>query len=126
MPDLAVRLGHVLHQPVDRVVGVGRVIDAARVERPAQRAGHHVVALRSVLAAHVLEHADVAVGDEHLVALRQRRQHVRRLRCARRVRRVVGRARQQDRRVRRALSESTMTVYSFTPSRIGIITSRLT
>ena len=75
--------GHVLHEPVDGVVGVGRVIDLAGVERPSQRPRHHVVPFRSVLAAHVLEHADVAVGDEHLVALRQRRQHATRIRSAR-------------------------------------------
>lgn len=104
--DLAVGLGDVLHQPVDRVVGVGRVIDRRRVQRTAQRPIHHVVAFRSVLPADVLHDADVAALDDHfhrvVVSLKHRRQ-VR----ARRVRgepgRVVGRAGQQNRRPPRAL-----------------------
>ena len=101
--DAAVRLGHVLHQPLDRVVGVGGVIGRRRVQRPAQRAREHVVALRAVLAAHVLEHADVAVGDEHLVALRQRRQHVRRGVAGGATAGVVGRPRHDHRRAAGAL-----------------------
>ena len=40
-PDLAVRFRHVLHQPVDRVIGVGAFVDAGVVERPGDRAVHH-------------------------------------------------------------------------------------
>ena len=58
--DSAVGLRHVLDQPVDGVPGVGRVVDGARVQRPAQGAVHHVFALRAVLAADVLKDADVA------------------------------------------------------------------
>ena len=65
-PDLPVALRNVLHEPVDRVVGVGRVIDRRRVLRPAQRTVHHVVAFRAVLAADVLDHADVAALDDHV------------------------------------------------------------
>ncbi len=101
--DAAVRLGHVLHEPLDRVVGVGRVIGRRRVERPAQRPREHVVAFRAVLAAHVLEDADVAVGDEHLVALRQRRQQVRRGVARGAPAGVVGRARHDHRRAAGAL-----------------------
>ena len=93
---LAVALGHVLHEPVDRVVRVGRMIDGARVQRSLERPGHHVVAFRPILAAHVLEHADVAVHHEDLVALRQRPEHPRRWRPLRSPRCVVGRTRQDQ------------------------------
>ena len=99
--DAAVALRHVLHQPVDGVVGVGRVIDRRRVLRPAQRAVHHVVALGAVLPAHVLDHADVAALDDHVggvVVAAQDRPEVGALGVARERARVVGRARQQDRR----------------------------
>ncbi len=43
--DASVGLGHVLDQPVDGVPGVGGVIDLGRIQRPAQRTGHHVIAL---------------------------------------------------------------------------------
>ncbi len=66
MPTLPLRLRDVLHQPVDGVAGVGGVIDRRRVLRPAQRAVHHVVALGAVLAAHVLDDADVAALDDHV------------------------------------------------------------
>ena len=93
-----VRLGDVLHEPVDGVVGVGRMVDVRGIQRTLERPGHDVVALGAVLAADVLEDADVAVGDEDLIALRQRCQHTRRARprCARRG--VVRRARQEHRR----------------------------
>ena len=64
--DLAVALRDVLHQPVDRVVGVGGVIDRRRVLRAAQRPVHHVVALGAVLAANVLDHANVSAFDDHV------------------------------------------------------------
>ncbi len=51
------------------------MIDGARVQRALERPGHHVVAFGSVLSAHVLEDADVAVHHEDLVALRQRPKH---------------------------------------------------
>ncbi len=65
-PDLAVGLRQVglVHQPVDRVIGVGRVIDLGRVERPDRRAGDDVGAFRPIFAADVLEHPDVAILDE--------------------------------------------------------------
>ena len=76
--DAPVGLRYVLHEPVDRVVGVGRMIDGAVVQRPSQRPRHHVLAFRPVLAAHVLIHADVAIGHKQLIEQRQRRFHVRR------------------------------------------------
>jgi hypothetical protein len=63
-PDLPVALRDVLHQPVDGVPGIGRVVDRRRIQRAAQRAIHHVIALRVVLAAHVLDDADVAAFDD--------------------------------------------------------------
>lgn len=101
--DPAVGFGHVLDQPIDGVPGVGGVIDLARVQRPAQRTGHHVIALRAVLAAHVLEHADVAGLGEHLVALRQDVDHARRIQALGPAGGVVRRAREQHRRALRAL-----------------------
>ena len=62
--DLAVGLRHVLHEPVDGVVGVGGMVDRGRVQRAAQGAVHDVVALGAVLAADVLDDADVAAFDD--------------------------------------------------------------
>src|SRR5262249_62288326 len=75
--DVAVRFRDVLHQPVDGVVGVGRVIDRRTVERAAQLPRHDVVAFRAVLAADVLVNADVAGGYEHLVRRAELAQQVR-------------------------------------------------
>ena len=58
--DFAVGFGHVFHQPVDGVIGVGGVIHRSRILRPVQGPVHHIVALRAVLAANVLNGADVA------------------------------------------------------------------
>ncbi len=65
--DLAVGLGHILHQPVDGVVGVGALVDPAVVERPGDRPVHHERAFRIVEAADVLLDDDVTVVDELLV-----------------------------------------------------------
>ena len=98
--------GHVLHEPVDRVVGVGRVIDGRRILRPAQRAVHHVVALRPVLAAHVLHRTDVAALDDDVggvVVALQDRPEMRAVRVARERGGAVRRAREEDGRPRCAL-----------------------
>ena len=58
--DAAVGLRHMLHQPVDGVESVGRMVDRRGVERSAQRPVHHIIALRLVLAADVLEGDDIA------------------------------------------------------------------
>ncbi len=58
--DLAVALRNIFHQPFDGVVGVGGMIDRCGIQRAAQRARHHIVALGAVLAADVLDNADVA------------------------------------------------------------------
>jgi hypothetical protein len=111
--DPAVGLGDVLHQPVDRVVGVGGVIDRGRVLRAAQRPVDDVVALGAVLAADVLDHADVAAVDDHVgdvVVALQRRAEVRAgplrghavgvvRRAGQEHRRALGAARHQDHRV---------------------------
>ena len=101
--DAAVGFRDVLHQPVDGVVGVGRMVDLGVVERSHQRPRDHVVALRAVFPTDILEHADVAALHEHLVALRQDVEHVRRSHAAGAPVGIVGRARQQDRRVVRTL-----------------------
>ena len=64
--DLAVGLGNVVNQPVDGVVGVGRFVDRRGILRPANGPVHHVVAFGAVLAADVLDHADVAAVDDHV------------------------------------------------------------
>ena len=128
MPTLPLRLRDVLHQPVDRVVGVGGVIDRRRIQRPVQRAVHHVVPLGAVFAAHVLHDADVAALDDDVggvvVSLEDRAQ-VRAVGVGRQLGGVVGRARQQDRGALAPFG-TRMTVCSFTPSRMGIMTSRRT
>ncbi len=100
--DTAVRLLHVLHQPVDGVVGVGRVVDLGGIERPGQRPVHDIFAFRTVLAAHVLDDADIAGRDDDVGGVVIAFQH--RFQMRRRVVRtqagsVIGRARQQHRRV---------------------------
>ena len=98
-PDLAVRFRDVLHQPVDGVVCIGRLVDAGVVQRACQRPVHDVRALGAMQAANVLIHADVAVFDELGVHHFQdvddplARDAMGRLMC------VIRRARQQDRAV---------------------------
>src|SRR5689334_5091911 len=64
--DASVSLGNVLHQPVNRVVRVGGMVHVGRVLRPVQRTIHHVVAFGTVLAANVLDHANVSAFDNHV------------------------------------------------------------
>ena len=101
--DLAVRFRRVLHQPVDGVVGIRGFIDARVVQRPDDRTVQHPLALGTMQPADVLVDADVVVFDELGV------HHFEDVDAAlaggamRGAMRVVRRARQQDRRVRRAL-----------------------
>ena len=128
MPTFPLLSGRVLHQPVDGVLGVGGVIDRRRVLRPVQRPVHHVVALGAVLAADVLDDADVAALDDHLggvVVAAQDGAEVGALGMGRELVGAVGRAGQEDGRAAGA-SGTRMTVCSLTPSRIGIIASRRT
>ena len=125
--DLAIALGNIFHQPVDGVVGVGGVIDRRGIQRAVQRTVHDVVALGAILAAHVLHHADVAAFDDDfgsVVIAVQDRAKMGTFGMADLCRGIVRGAREQDWRALRALG-TTITVCSFTPSRIGIITSRL-
>ncbi len=64
--DASIRLRNVFHQPIDGVVGVSGVVHLRRVLRTLQRAVHHVVAFGAVLAANVLDHANVAAFDDHV------------------------------------------------------------
>ena len=135
MPTLPLALRDVLHQPVDGVVGVGRVIDRRRIQRPVQRPVHDVVALGAVFAAHVLHHADVAALDDHFVAIvvaaqQECRSPSKGPRCELSAW-LVSSSASYGVRVSRIGARSApfgtrMTVCSFTPSRIGIITSRRT
>ena len=63
----AVVVPHVLDQPLDRVVGVGRLVDALLVLGEARGAVHDELPLGLVLPADVLEGEDVAVGDQFSV-----------------------------------------------------------
>ena len=104
--DLPIALRHILHQPVDRVISVGRMVDRRRIQRPVQRPVHHIVAFRSVLAAHVLHHADVSALHNHfdrVVIAVQNRSQMRTLRMTQQCAGVIRRPRQQDRRILRAL-----------------------
>src|SRR5437762_10573078 len=62
--DFAVALWNIFHEPFDGVVRVGRVIDRSGIERTAQRARHYIVALGAVLAAYVLDDADVTTFED--------------------------------------------------------------
>jgi hypothetical protein len=62
--DAAVVVRHVLHEPVDRVVGIGAFVDLQACIGRAQRTLHHERALALVPSAYVLEHEHVAVFGE--------------------------------------------------------------
>jgi len=64
--DASVVALHVLEQPVDRVVGIGALVQRLRVARRARRALHHERAFGSELAADVGEHEDVALVCQRL------------------------------------------------------------
>ena len=106
--DLAVRLGNVLHQPFDGVVGVGRVVDRRRIQRPVQRPVHHIVALGAVLAANVLHHPDVAAVHDHVggvVISVERSPQMRADAVGRQHIGAVGRAGEEDRRLLRSFGD---------------------
>ncbi len=105
-PNLAIGFRDVFGQPLDRVVCVGRFIDLGRVAAGADdRARHDEVALGAIHAADVLIDADIVVIDELGVHRRQHFSQVRALVARGRALGVVGRTRQQDRAVVRALLE---------------------
>ena len=99
-PDHAhapVRLRHILHQPIDRVVAVGGVVGTAWVvARVHRRRRHQVHTLRTVFAAHILVHADIPGFHKDLIAQRQRFHHASTLRTRRPASGVVRCARQQN------------------------------
>ena len=99
--DAAVVPLDVLHQPLDRVPGVGDLVDAAFVERPAQRHGHGVPAPGAEAAAHVLVDADVAVPHQGLVVGGQDHGDVGAVGARGAVPGVVGSPRQHDRHLPR-------------------------
>ena len=100
--DLAVGFGNVFDQPVDGVVGVGGVVDRRGIERAVQRAIHDVVAFGAVFAAHILDNANVAAFDDDVGGVVVAVEDWGRdgsLRVGGEAVGVVGRAREQDRRV---------------------------
>ena len=64
--DFAIGFRNIFDQPIDGVVGVGGVIDRRRILRAVQRTIHDVVAFGAILAAHVLNYADVAAFDDYV------------------------------------------------------------
>jgi len=64
--DAPIALRDIFHEPVDGVVSVSGVIDLRRVLWSNKRPVHYVVALGTVLAANVLDHADVPAFDDHV------------------------------------------------------------
>ena len=69
----AVVVLHVLHQPVDRVVGVGSLVDRLGIGRRARGPDHHEIPLGLVSAPDVLEGEEVAVIGQVLEILVKRR-----------------------------------------------------
>ena len=126
MPTLPFVSGTFFDQPVDGVPGVGGVVDGGRIQRPAQGAVHHVVALRAVLAADVLKDPDVAREGDDVVGRRDHRLQSGARRAGGGLVGVVGRAGEEDRHLAGAVGcfGTRITVWSFTPSRIAISTSR--
>ena len=126
MPTLPLDLGNVVHEPVDGVVGVRGLVDGRGVLRAADGAIHDVVAFGAVLAADVLNDADVAAIDDDVdgvvIALKDWTE-VRALRMRGELGGAVRSAREED-RARSAPLGTRMTVCSLTPSRMGIMTSR--
>ena len=105
MPTRPLLSENVFDEPVDRVVSVGGVVHHRRVLGTMQRTVHDVVAFRAVLAANVLDDADVTAFDDHVggvVVAVQRGAEIGAVRVTRERARVVRRARQEDRRVARA------------------------
>ncbi len=104
--DLAVRFRRVLHQPVDGVVGVGRLVDLGSVAAGADdRPRHDEVTFGFIHAANILVDADIAVIDELGVHGRQDLGDLVALVAGGGVLGIIGRARQQDRAVPGALLE---------------------
>ncbi len=64
VPTRPFDFGHVLHEPVDGVVSVGRMVDRGRVQGAAQGAVHDILALRPIFAAHVLVGDDISGADQ--------------------------------------------------------------
>ncbi len=102
----AVALRNVFHQPVDRVIGVGGMIDRRGIQRAAQGARHHVIAFGAILAADVLDNADVAAFEddfECVVVAVEAGSEMRAVRARGEIVGVVRRARKKNGRVPGAL-----------------------
>ncbi len=104
--DAAVRLGHVLDQPVDGVPGVGGVVGAGGVIARSDRRRRHVVgALGAVLAANILIDANIAGLDKNFVGERKSLDHARTLGARGAAGGVVGSAGEQNGRILRSLGD---------------------
>jgi len=64
--DAPVVVRHVFNEPVDRVVGVGALVDRVRVAFVTRRTDHYELPFGLKLAADVLEDEGVTVSDELL------------------------------------------------------------
>ena len=58
----AVVVRDILYEPVDRVVGIGALVDSLGILRIVNGAEHHEFAFGAIAPANVLEHKDVAIG----------------------------------------------------------------
>jgi len=101
--DFAVALGHVVHQPLDRVVGIGRMIDPGIIELPGKRPVHDVRSFGLIFTAHVLGHDDIALCGQFAKRIRQGERSVRARRARRELRGAIRRAIEHDGRMGRAL-----------------------
>ena len=104
--DLPIRLRHMLHQPVNRVICIRRLIHRRGIQRPVQRPVHHIIALAAILAANILHHADIPALNDRLrriVVAPQAYAHVNAVRIGRQPARIIRRPRQQHPRMLRAL-----------------------
>ncbi len=92
-------------QPINGVVSIRRMIHRRRIKRPVQRSSHHIIALRFVLAPHILHDADVSTLKNHFEGIIVSIKNLA-LVCARRMTRLARRAvrstGQQNRRILRA------------------------
>ena len=99
-PHATVALGHILHQPVNRVPRIIRVVRSIGVQRPRRRRSHYIIALRAVLATHILKNANVAGLHPNVIPHHHLLSQVRRLHHSHPPRRIVRSAGKHDGRLR--------------------------
>src|SRR5205823_2380868 len=104
--DPAIAFRNILHQPIDGVISIGGMVHRGWVQGAVQGASHHIVALGAVLAAHVLDRPNVSSFDDDfsgVVIAIQDWAKVAAVSVTRQLLGIVGRAREQNRRMLCAL-----------------------